>query len=101
VAVDFVEHFRATYPNVTAGAEEELAEEPSMWALDRSVDLGEGRTLRVDVSVEPLDEDDVKHLLLDTFEINLGYSLEDEDPDGDANDEWGDAYGLDLDDDEY
>lgn len=73
-----MERFRIAYPNVTAGAEEELAEEASSSSLDRSVDLGEERTLRVDVSVEQLDEDDVKYLLLDTFEINLGYNLEDE-----------------------
>lgn len=58
---------------MSTGAEEESTEEPTSWTLDRSVDLGEGRTLRIDASVEPLDDED---LLREMYEDNLDYELD-------------------------
>ncbi|KAH7713738.1 hypothetical protein AAVH_18922 [Aphelenchoides avenae] len=72
-AVNFVDHFKAAYPVVSAGAEE--TEEPTYCSLDRTMDLGAERSLRLSVSMVALDDEELAEMMDE--QDNLDHDSED------------------------
>lgn len=58
-----MDQFETAYPNVSAGAEEETAEDPPYCSLDRTVDVGEGHNLRINVSMVPRDDEELEAMM--------------------------------------
>ncbi|KAH7726042.1 hypothetical protein AAVH_06485 [Aphelenchoides avenae] len=100
MAADFVEQFQNAYPSVSTTTFEDGLDEPNTWTLKHTVDLGEGRTLLVDVSVDPMDDQEIVRMM---YEDNLEHEFYDgasDFDDADAYDEWDDADALEVDDDD-
>lgn len=68
-----MDHFKAAYPVVSAGAEE--TEEPTYCSLDRTMDLGAERSLRLSVSMVALDDEELAEMMDE--QDNLDHDSED------------------------